>query len=763
MANERVASVKLRFETDRAAFANVEAQTKRLQAIIAKLGREHELSSAAREALVFAAGGQKAEVVARDINTRLKELGANSKEIRRATDEFARLSAEAQKAAQAADSVSGGVSGGGRRGSSRLTKLGMGIRGMPSLDLGGGLSTDVIGKFTAVIGALNPAAIGATVAIGGVAIALSSLIANANKAREAALASLDAQERARLLVQTSSAEELRAQQATAAANLARAMEEERLALELTTGMRRGIQDTFGIVGTAVVEFNKVLGTGSAELKAAEEDLAKAQAATAAARAELGVFNSAIDNSTFALREAAEAERKLAEERQKYYDAFVAAEVGALRDARNLRDTSALDERVQSLRDERQLYQDIIASRNLSEAAEQQYLDKIRDIDAALQVFTRQGLVAEIEAREREQRAIEQATKARARNVAQQQALAKAQDDAAKATDSFNASLEKIAADARGKLADAVRDRDKALVDAEKDAQKARADAARDRETSLADITRKAGLDREKLETEHQKRLREIQRRFSLDQQTAIEDRDAVALDRARRQAEEDTRQENDRYAEQNGEISRSLAEQTRTIHTRYAEQMATIKARLAEQTAAVNLRYAEQVQTIYAAANAARQAEVNSYQQRLAALARFVQGEVGISAQGAAALLGVQQQYWSAALSLASNALNSIRATQQAARGVQFSGNTRVLTTSTQRASVGQRALVSFDTGGYITRTGAAMVHEGEYIMNPRRGQYPVNFAPTVNMSGAGGTEQIRQILHAEVDRFAAQLMREAM
>jgi hypothetical protein len=54
-------------------------------------------------------------------------------------------------------------------------------------------------------------------------------------------------------------------------------------------------------------------------------------------------------------------------------------------------------------------------------------------------------------------------------------------------------------------------------------------------------------------------------------------------------------------------------------------------------------------------------------------------------------------------------------------------------------------------------------VHEGEYIMNPRRGQYPVNFSPTVNMGAGGGTEQIKQILHAEVDRFAAQLAREAM
>jgi len=404
---------------------------------------------------------------------------------------------------------------------------------------------------------------------------------------------------------------------------------------------------------------------------------------------------------------------------------------------------------------------VIASGGISDDLQKKYQDRLYQITGAIEALNTVSRY-EVEQRERVRLAIERATKVRERNIEQQEALAKAQDDAAKATDSFNSSLEKIATDARNKLADAARDREKALVDAEVDAQKARAEASRDRETSLTEVTRKAGVDREKQEREHLKRLQEIQRRFQLDEATAIEDRDAVALDRARRERDEAVRSETDNAAEQRADIDRNLAEQTRTINTRYAEQTASINMRLSEQTAAVNARYAEQVQTIYAAANAARQAEVTSYQQRLATLARFVQQEVGISAQGAAALLGVQQQYWQAALSMAASALNSIRATQ--AQGVQFRGNTQVVTRSTQAIARGTgRAMVAFDTGGYITRTGAAMVHAGEYIMNPRRGQYPVNFAPVVNMAGQGGTEQIRQMLHAEVDRFAEQLVREAM
>jgi len=102
MANEqRVASVKLRFETDKAAFAQVEAQTKRLQSSLANLGREQALKQAARDALTFAAGGMKAEDVSRELNLRLKELGANASEISKVKAEFVRLTTEAERSATA--------------------------------------------------------------------------------------------------------------------------------------------------------------------------------------------------------------------------------------------------------------------------------------------------------------------------------------------------------------------------------------------------------------------------------------------------------------------------------------------------------------------------------------------------------------------------------------------------------------------------------------------------------------------------------------
>lgn len=744
MANERVASVKLRFETDKASFANVRANTQALSQELARLDRQRALSQAARDASDFASAGGSARVAVARLNAEMTKLDANANEVRQVAREFDRLKASAEAAANAA----GGATGG--RKSNAITTIGREIRALPAVPIAGNLSTDVFGKLIAVLGGLNPVVLGVVAAFGALVVGLNRLSAEGGRAIQSLINSQEEYFRA---LKTGTTESIQA-----------AIEGKRLEIDILRARVQEYQTLFaqfeaeaGGVGRAIAD---ALNLGNAqtlrtELEGLEAKLRDEEFA-------LSRLTGALGETEVATRSAAEAQEELAKRLASIMDSTINAGVQARLSAATLDSTKALDERIEGLQYEKDVLEQQIRLGAISDAQAEKYQQRITEINGAIETLN-SVVRYEVELRERERLAIEAATKARERNVAQQEALAKAQDDAAKATDSFNASLEKIATDTRNKLADAARDREKALVDAEVDAQKARAEASRDRETSLTEVTRKAGVDREKQEREHLKRLQDIQRRFQLDEATAIEDRDAVALDRARRERDEAVRSETDNAAEQRADIDRNLAEQTRTINTRYAEQTATINARLSEQTQAVNARYAEQVQSIYAAANAARQAEITSYQQRLATLAQFVQREVGISAQGAAALLGVQQQYWGAALSLASNALNSIRATQQAARGVQFSGNTRVLTTSTQRASVGQRALVSFDTGGYITRTGAAMVHEGEYIMNPRRGQYPVNFAPTVNMSGAGGTEQIRQILHAEVDRFAAQLMREAM
>ena len=759
---KRVVSVKLRFEFDKSTFANVRENTRALQQELARLDRQRTLSQAAADAAKFVAEGGSAQAAVARLNAELTKLDATADEVRKVAREFDALRESAQNAADAASEVGEG----GRRRPSRLTRLGTGLRGLPSVDLGGGISTDLIGKLVAVIGGLSPIAIGAAAAMAGLGLVLSGLTSQAKKAQEAAAQTLDAQERARLIIQTSSAEEIRAKRAAAEANLARALEEERLATELSARFRQEIQNTYGALGLAVVEFNKTLGTGSGELAAVDADLKKAQDAVAAARAELNVYSAAMNDTSFAAKEAAENERRLAEARQKYLDAFVSAEVRALLEARNIQSTADLDKRVQSLREERQLYVDIISARGLSEEAQQAYLDKIRDIDAAVQVFTRRGLVAEIQSREREREAIERAKRAREELIARQNAVAKAQVDAARAGDAYRAALDKIAADASGKLAAAARERQKALVQAENDAIKARADALKTRDNALNEAARKAQENREKLERDHQKRLAEIQRRGALDYQRALEERDAVAAARAQEAAAEAAREEGERYSEQRAEINRALQEQTAQINARYQEQTAQINARLAEQRAAIDARYAEQVESIRAAAAQARAAEQQAYQQRLATLVQQLQEQTRISAQGAAAALGIQRQYWQGTLALVQQAAASVEALRArasaasaaTAQGARLTGPTR----AAPALIGGTRGMRAFDTGGYITRTGAAVVHAGEYILNPARGQYPVNFAPTVNVSGSGGVEQIRQVLHAEVERFAARLQQGA-
>lgn len=748
MANEqRVASVKLRYETDKASLANARASTQALAQELARLDRQRALSAAASDAARFTAAGGSARTAVAQLNAELSKMDASADEVRQVAREFDRLKASADAAASAAAGVTSSAGGGGK--SNALTRIGREIRALPAVPISGNLSSDVFGKLIAVLGGLNPVVLGVVAALGGLIVGLNRLAAEGGKAIQSLI---NSQEEYFRVLKTGTTESIQA-----------AIESKRVEIEILRARVDEYQTLFaqfeaqaGGVGRAIADALNIgnVQTLRTELEGLEAKLRDEEFALSRMTGALGSLEVAQRSATAAQEEAA---RRLAATLDLIIDAGVQAQLAAA----TLDSTKALDERIKGLEYERNLLQERIRLGVISEEQADKYQQRIFQLTGAIEALNGSAR-REVEQRERERLAIEAATKARERSIAQQEALAKAQDDAAKATESLNASLEKIATDARGKLADAARTRQKALVDAEHEAQKARAAAASEHDTSLSELARKAGIDREKQERDHLKRLAEIARRFQQDEATAIEDRDAVALDRARRERDEATRGETDRYAEQRAEVDRNLQEQTRVIQQRYAAQTAAINARLVEQTAAVNARYAEQVQTINAAAAAARQTEINSYQQRLAALAQFVQREVGISAQGAGALLGVQQQYWSAALQLASNALSAIRATQQSARGVQFNRGTQVLSRAGQVAAVGPRAMVAFDTGGYITQTGPALVHAGEYILNPARGQYPVNFAPTLNVNG-GNMEQVRQLLHAEVDRFAAQLARGMM
>lgn len=793
--NERTVVARLRYETDKRslqsaqrdldamekAFASVPAAIKRANPEVAALTRS--LLDQQRAAIQAAAAnrgtGAAAQTMAADIartNTNLRGLVEGLQESAQTATTLARSADEATSSIQrlqraASDDT---LLGGGRqqafRGFQQEQRLqSFAVRNVAGVLPGGAgeigqaaiaafdlldtlpklaLSFDVLKR--SVIDNIKAIGVGRAGLVGALAVAafaITKLQESADAARTAALGQLDAAERAREIVATSSAEEIQAKRNAAAASLRIAEENERIAREFLFNFRQGIQDSFGPIGGAIAEFNKIVGTGSGELKAAEEAFDKATAATAAARVELGIFESAINATDFATRAAAEAERRLAEERQRNFDAITDTRVQTLLSARTIQTTEALQERITSLDYERRLLNDILATSNLSAESQQRYRDRLLEIETTIRTLSLPGLQREIAERERLAEVTRRANEAM-RNMQQRaETIARAQVDAAKAGDDYRASLGKIATDARTKLAAAASDRTKALVEAEQSAAKARADAISARDSAIFEATRKAQVDREKLTIEHQKRLADIQRKYQLDEQTAIEDRDALALSRAQRARDEAVTEENNRYAEQNAAINANLQEQTRAIAMRYQEQTAQIAARLDEQRATISARYAEQVQTIQAAAAAARAAEQQSYQQRLAALAQSLQQQLNISTRAAMAALGIQQQYWQATLNIVQAAVNSVnqlraRALAMPASGVQFSS-------SVSRANPaligGSRGMLAFDTGGYITRSGVAMVHEGEYIMNPRRGQAP--FAPTFNINGLNRAAVVREVI----------------
>ena len=743
---QRVVSVKLRFEFDKSSFANVRENTRALQEELAKLDRQRALSQAARDAADFAAQGGSARAAVARLNAELTKLDATADEVRQVAREFDALRESAQRAAQATKEV--GRAGG--RGSA-LSRAGQELRALPSVPLGGGLTSDAFGKLISILGGLSPVVLGAVAAIGGLIVGLQRLAAEGGQAIQSLINTQGEYYRA---LKTGTRESLQA-----------AIETKRVEIDILRARVQEYQNLFaqfereaGVIGRAFADALNIgnMQTLRTELEGLEAKLRDEEFA-------LGRLTQALNDVGVAARTAEEASRALAERVQRDFDAMIDAALQARLSAAEMASVEELDKRVASLTRERDALQQEIALGGISEELSERYRRRVIEVNAAIDALTNSTLRQEIEARERERDAIERAKRAREELINRQLAVAKAQVDAARAGDAYRASLEKIATDARAKLAAAASEREKALVQAEREALKARADALKARDNALNEAARKAQESREALERDHQKRLADIQRRGMLDYQQALEDRDAVAAARAQQAAAENVREEKERYAERRAEIDRALQEQTAQINARYQEQTAQINARLAEQRAAIDARYAEQVQSIKAAAARAREAEQQAYQQRLAALVQQLQEQNRLSAQGAAAALGIQRQYWQGTLALVQQAAASVEALRARAAAMTPASGVRLVgpTRAVPALLGGARGMRAFDTGGYVTRTGAAVVHAGEYIMNPARGQYPINFAPIVNVSG-GGADQIKQILHAEVERFAARLQQEA-
>lgn len=594
------------------------------------------------------------------------------------------------------------------------------------------------------IGSKNLGMIGA---IGAAAIAIKLLADQAERVRVAAQAQIDQNLRYIELINTRTAEEIRAEQESARQILEirkqQAFEAQRIEQELTIALQR----EYGLVGTTIAEFNAALGTNNTELRAARDSAAAATQALSESQREFDVLNAALNDSSVAARTAAQAEAELAAARQANIDKAVDNQVRLLAQISSFDNAASVDSRVQALQDERAALQGAIDAGIASADQLKQYGDRINEINgdiATLQYLIRPVAVE----REREAAALrETEDKLKALATAQERfnndTLKLSQARVANETQNA-ATIAKINTDLNKRLVGLETDRTQALVKAEQDAIQGRAEALRDRDSALNEAARDAQLDREKDEREHRQRLRQIERDFNRSEAQAVADRDAVALQEAQQARDDAIRDENEGYSQRLRDIDRALAEENRTINQRYQEQRRDIDQRLQEQRLTIQQRYQEQVFAAQQAAAEQRLAE----QQRFAEQQRAIQQElrlrtnqynqeIALANAGAQAILRIEAQKQSLLVSQAQAALRTLGAYTPTSTTSTFNrnGTTYAIRANGGPLTAGQQALVNdrdrFQRESYTAGGQTALFPPGMGVFIPAR-------SGTVNANGGG-------------------------
>jgi len=592
--------------------------------------------------------------------------------------------------------------------------------------------------------------------IGGIAaatIAIKLLNDQFERTKTAARAQLDATTQYFSIVATGTTESLAKEKEAADERVKAAQAAYDTAQSFNYQLQRDTAAAYGDVGLAIAQLNASLGTNNGELKASQEAVDAAAKELGLATAQQGLYARALQDGQVAANDAALAEQKLTEARQKLADNLVNTEIATLQKAQTMTGEQA-KARLKAIEDETAAIERFIGASGQSPenvAALQQRIDNLATEYTLLKQLT-PTLIAHNDALAAASKSIIDAVKSLPDKLKEAAAWAKKFSEAAgavKEAHQENAeNLEKISDDLTFKLSEAARDRNLALVEAERDATIARAEAIRDRDNALNEAARNANKDREEAERSHNERLAEIQRQYNRSAQQAISDRDAVALDQAEQQRKDAQSDESRAYDKRLKDIDRALSEENRQINIRYNDQLRDIDTRLQEQNRAIQMRYDEQVRSAQIAAQQSIAAENERFQKELAVKMKAYNDILGIEQQGSTATTQVHSAFWQGALNLAKNALAGLRsaATTQPAAVAPLPGTGGV-------GNAPYPTPPSLDTGGKLTRDGLYYGHKDELVINPKRGQGAGLTVPiTVNgfgMSPSQIADTVREELYA--------------
>lgn len=739
MVDNREIDINVKMITDKASATQSSATINKFKSDLDSAGKTTDLVSKkladlSRNARVDALGTQYGKLARQIGDTdkatallvkRLKEVGASSGEIDQATSAFAR----AQQTAQ------GGGAAGGR---SNLTKFGSNLKALPSVQIPGlgGVGTDAIGKITMLLGALPPIALGLAGAIAVAGVALALVLDRANKLKEAAQAELNSRKEVIEFIQTATKEEIKAKidEAKQKAEINKAvfndaasqLEQNRRALESSSGtLAKNIADSFSFAGTA-----------GPTLQALKDNFNAAQKEMDASTTSLDLLNQAYEANFAPSTEYIE---RLKEETKIKTDAALA---GA-----NDEYNKQLKLQQEGLMSSSQLMGKITDATQTQFAAQaalnklqKDYVGGNKEIDTQilnyqLQIARTGADITRLYDSFGQRKEVEDAIQSEKDLAAARKEVDKINNDVNKATEKYNEDILAMADKFRESMENLKQSFDNAAAEAEIDRANKIADLATENNDKQIEAQYKYNDEKVKIEEDYQKRVRDIEKEFTRSSAQAIQDRDAVALDAAETKRKDELDEAKTNHNESLNEREKEYRAELRQLQQSNAQKIAEINRDFQRQAEQRARKYAFDQQQLYDASVKDRELRMSAYNKQLADLRTTLQQN---------------NDLWAAAGQIIVNYAKSVKDSINNILGGGHSGVGNAINPDKSKP------LISFASGGTITKSGLVNVHAGEVILN-RKQQRGMGGGINVEVNGVGLNRNgvIREItrqLEAEFD-----------
>lgn len=656
------------------------------------------------------------------LEKRLAQIGATEPEIARATSAFA--------------SRAGVGESGGARLSPYLATLGRDVKALPAIRIpgAGALSTDAVAKMVGLLGSLPPIAGAAIPILGGVATAFIALETVTSKAKDSLNNAIAANKAYYDLLAKGAGLDEGKKRLEELQRIQDAQQKELANIDRANAAAfNGAVEQFGTkvggdFGARIVFGLGQISTADDELAKRHDELTKSMAEN---KNEIEGITRAINDGTLASNDYKKA---LEEEAKIKRDAALA---GA-----NDEYQKQLKLQQEGLMSSSQLMSKItesIQQQNAAQAAlNELQADKARgvigpEIDKQITEFQLQigrlgADITRLYGEFADRKAIEDAIQKEKDLAAARKDLDKINSDVNKATEKYGDDLEALADKYRKSSADLKAAFASANLEAEIDRQEKLADLATQNNDKQVEAQQKYNDEREKIEEDYRKRVKEIEREYTRSSAQAIQDRDAVALDAAKQKRKDELEDAQGSRRDNLAEREKEYRAELRQLQKNNADRIAEINRDFQRQYEQRLRKYNADQQALLNNAIAERAARTDAYNKQLTDLKNFLQ-----------ARLSADQGMYSALLNYAATTKLTL---DHMLNGTGYSGDTGG---GIGASGAHGPVLSAYADGGFVKKTGPALVHQGELILNRRQQQAMGGVNLTINGMGMNRNAVVKE------------------